>query len=204
MENVILFVVLILVLGIVLKNYKGSSTNAANANKLPSSASGRFGFQETGSEPKKDSAGRVVVKVKGGSTGIKWGVNLSHLDYLVANKLAGKVNEDEEFSKSVKVRIRPDRNSQYENSVLIETTDEKFVGWILKEASADATSVMKQIEEVLVRTAPELNGSDFTFEVSAKIEGSWSEIGEGDKEEWEADFESMEIRIVTPAEIEVD
>lgn len=204
MENVILFVVLVVVLIVVLKRSKASSTKVANTNKRPNSVSGKLGFQETGTKPKTDSAGRVVVKLKGGASGIKWGVNLSHLDYLVANKLAGKVNENEEFSKTVKVRIRPDKNSQFENSVLIETTDEKFIGWILKEASSDATSVMMQIQEVLVRTAPDLASSEFTFEVSAKIEGSWAEIGEGDKEEWEADLESMEIRIVTPAEIEVD
>ena len=169
-----------------------------------SQASGLLGFQETGTAPQTDSEGRVIVKLKGGSPGIVWGVNRSHLDYKVGNKLAGKVNEDEEFSKSVKVRIRPDTKSQFENSVLVETTDEKFIGWILKEASDDAVSVMNQIKEVLVKTAPELFGKVFTFEVSAKIEGSWSEIGEDDKEEWEADLELMEIKIKAPAEIEVD
>ena len=194
-----------IVLAIVVSRAKNKTASSPSPSKRPTkAASGLLGFQETGTAPKTDSAGRVIVKLKGGSPGVVWGVNRSHLDDQVANKLAGKVNEDEEFSKSVKVRIRPDTNSQFENSVLVETTDEKFIGWILKDASADAVSVMNQIKEALVKTAPELLGKLFTFEVSAKIEGAWNEIGEDDKEEWEAEIELMEIRIKAPAEIEVD
>jgi hypothetical protein len=194
-----------IVLAIVVSRAKNKTASSPSPSKRPTkAASGLLGFQETGTTPKTDSAGRVIVKLKGGSPGVVWGVNRSHLDDQVANKLAGKVNEDEEFSKSVKVRIRPDTNSQFENSVLVETTDEKFIGWILKDASADAVSVMNQIKEALVKTAPELFGKLFTFEVSAKIEGAWNEIGEDDKEEWEAEIELMEIRVKAPAEIEVD
>jgi hypothetical protein len=193
------------VLAIVVSRAKSKTTSNTASSKRPTkSTSGLLGFQETGTTPKTDSAGRVIVKLKGGSPGIAWGVNRSRLDYQVANKLAGKVNEAEEFSKSVKVRIRPDTESQFENSVLVETADEKFIGWILKDASADAVSVMNQIKDALVKTAPELVGQLFTFEVSAKIEGSWNEIGEDDKEVWEADLELMEIRIKTPAEIDVE
>jgi hypothetical protein len=167
-------------------------------------SSGLLGFQETGTAPKTDSAGRVIVKLKGGSQGIVWGVNRSHLDYQLANKLAGKVNDDLEFSKSVKVRIRHDAQSQFANSVIVETTDEKFIGWILKDYSDDAVSVMNQIAGALGQMVPQLANSNFVYEVSAKIEGAWDEIGEDDKEEWEADIELMEIRIKTPAEIEVD
>ena len=194
-----------IVLAIVVSRAKNKTASSPSTSKRPTkAASGLLGFQETGTTPKTDSAGRVIVKLKGGSPGVVWGVNRSHLDEQVANKLAGKVNEDEEFSKSVKVRIRPDTNSQFENSVLVETTDEKFIGWILKDASVDAVSVMNQIKEALVKTAPELFGKLFTFEVSAKIEGAWNEIGEDDKEEWEAEIELMEIRIKAPAEIEID
>lgn len=193
------------VLAVFASRLKNKPTKASSSPMKPATqASGLLGFQETGTAPKTDSAGRVIVKLKGGAPGIVWGVNRSHLDYLVANKLAGKVNEDEEFSKSIKVRIRPDTNSQFENSVLVETADEKLIGWILKDASADAVSVMNQIQEALVKTAPELFGQLFTFEVSAKIEGFWSEIGEDDKEEWEADIELMEIKIKAPAEVEID
>lgn len=204
--DVLLFVVVaVIVLAVLISRTKNKPTTASSSAKRPAKqASGLLGFQETGTSPKTDSAGRVIVKLKGGSPGVVWGVNRSHLDDQVANKLAGKVNEDEEFSKSVKVRIRPDTNSQFENSVLVETTDEKFIGWILKESSADAVAVMNQIKEALGKIAPELFGKLFTFEVSAKIEGAWDEVGEGEKEEWEADIELMEIKIKAPAEIEVD
>lgn len=204
--DVLFFVVVaVIVLAILISRTKQKPTNASNSAKKPAKqTSGLLGFQETGTSPKTDSAGRVIVKLKGGSPGLSLGVNRSHLELELANKLAGKVNDDGEFSKSIKVRIRPDTNSQFENSVLVETTNEKFIGWILKDASADAVSVMDQIVEALVKAVPDLFGKLFTFEVSAKIEGAWDEVGEGEKEEWEADIELMEIKIKAPAEIEID
>lgn len=181
------------------KSPRGRSSNT----KSKKSSSGKFGFQEMGTDPKRDSQGRVVVKLSGGNPGISYGVNLSHLDQEVARKLAGKVNEDEEFSKSVRVRMRRDTESQYENSIIVETADAKLIGWILKEASDDAVSVLQQITSAVRGTAPELGSSEFTFEVSARIEGSWIDAGDGE-EDWEADFDMMEIRIKSPVEVEVE
>lgn len=203
------FLFLLIVAGVVIAVLQ-SKSKSKTGNRQPRPArpakqsSGLLGFQETGTAPKTDSAGRVIVKLKGGSPGIVWGVNRSHLDYQLANKLAGKVNDDLEFSKSVKVRMRQDTQSQFANSVLVETTDGKFIGWILKDQSDDAVSVMNQVAGALGQMVPQLADSSFVYEVSAKIEGAWDEIGEDDKEEWEADIELMEIRIKTPAEIEVD
>lgn len=181
---------------------------AATASSAPSpgkaKASGMLGFQETGTAPKKDPAGRVILKIKGGTPGAAWGVNLSRLEDKAANKLAGKVNADEEFSKTVKVRMRPDKDSQFENSVLVETTDGQFIGWILKDASEDIVSVMSQISKGVRSVASELVSAEFTFEMSAKIEGYWDEVGEDDEEEWQASVDSMLIQMKNPAEIEID
>jgi hypothetical protein len=185
-----------------------AAAKAVAASSSPSPGkphqSGLLGFQETGTPPQVDSGGRVIIKLKGGSPGVNWGVNRSDMDQALTNKLAGKVNEDEEFSKSIKVRIRPDTKSQFKDSILVETTDEKFIGWILKNDSPNASQVLQQVKAAVEQAVFELRGRDMTFEVSAKIEGYWNEVGEGDKEEWEADFDSMEIRIKAPAEIEVD
>lgn len=180
-----------------------AAAGSATPSPGKSQASGKLGFQETGTPPKRDGQGRVIVKLKGGA-GAAWGVNLSRLEDKVANKLAGKVNADEEFSKTVKVRMRPDKESQFDNSVLIETLDGQFVGWILKDASEDIVSVMAQIRKGVSSVAPELAGDDFTFEMSAKIEGYWDEVGEDEKEEWEASVDSMFIQMKNPAEIEVE
>lgn len=169
-----------------------------------SKASGTLGFQETGTPPKTDSKGRVILILKSSSTGVKYPVNLAQIDQEVANSLAGKPNEDEEFTKSAKLFMRPDVESQYANSVVLETEAGKRVGWIKKEASDDATSVIGQISSIISKTVPELSGREFTFQVTAHIEGNWNEVGEDDKEVWEADIDFMEIRIKNPVEIEID
>ena len=185
-------------------NNQGGASNSPSASRSAKSISGQLGFQEKGTQPKKDSEGRVIVKLKGGTPGVSFGVNQSRLDSELANKLAGKVSEDEDFNKSVKVRIRADRDSQYANSVLVETIDSKFLGWILKDDSEKASAVLQEIGEAMIKAAPELEGSEFTFEVSARIEGYWNEVSEEGPEEWEADFELFEIRIKAPVEAEVD
>lgn len=178
---------------------------SSNGKPLPAQprTTGTLGFQETGTPPKIDVGGRVILKIKGGKD-VSWGVNLSRLEANVSNKLAGKVSRDEEFIKTVKVRMRPDKESLYENSVLIETLDGQFVGWILKDASDDVVSVLSQIKKGVAEVANELASAEFTFEMSATIEGSWDEVGENDEEEWEASIDSMFIQMRNPAEIEVD
>jgi hypothetical protein len=182
---------------------KASTGSEYDPQKRPSSG-GNLGFQEAGTSPKRDKQGRVIVTVKGGTPGAAWGVNLSKLDYQLANKLAGKVNEDEEFSKSIKVRMRPDKGSEYANSVLLETLDGAFIGWILKDASDDVVSVMAQVKKAVVSAAPELASEEFTFEMSAKIEGHWDEVGENDEELWDANIQSMLVRMKNPAELDVE
>jgi hypothetical protein len=167
-------------------------------------SSGKLAFQEAGTPPKRDKQGRVIVNVAGGTPGAAWGVNLSNLDYQLANKLAGKVKEDEEFRKSIKVHMRPDTGSVYANSVLLETPDGAFIGWILKDASDDVVSVMAQIKKAVVSAAPELASEEFTFEMSARIEGQWDEVGEDDEEVWEANIDSMLVRMKNPAELDVE
>jgi hypothetical protein len=168
------------------------------------SASGMLRFQETGIPPKTDSQGRVIVKVAGGTSGVTFGVNSRDLSPEAALKLAGKPNDDEEFAKSVKVRVRSDKQSQYANSFILETSDGKLIGWILKDDSEQAASVLSQIQTALLKSAPELEGREFTFEVSLRVEGYWDEIGEDGVEEWEPDFAQMEIRIKSPVEIEIE
>jgi hypothetical protein len=56
-----------------------------------------------------------------------------------------------------------------------------------------------------MQTAPELGSKEITFEVSVRIEGYWNEVSEeGQPEEWEPDFEVMEIRIKVPVEVEIE
>ena len=181
----------------------GSGRQAkASAKAAPS---GKLAFQESGTEPQADSEGRVIVKLNSAANGLVFGVNKMHLDPDLAAKLAGKVNEDEEFAKSVKARVRPDKNSEYANSFIIETLDGKLIGWILKADSEEAASVFSQLDSAVRQSAPELGAKELTFEVSVRIEGSWNEVSEeGQPEEWEPDFELMEIRIKVPVEVEVE
>lgn len=181
-----------------------AATGEAPESLKKSQASGQLGFQEKGTPPKKDKQGRVILTVKGGTPGASWGVNMSKLDYQLANKLAGKVNEEEEFSKTVKVRMRPDKDSSYANSVLLETVDGAFIGWILKDASDDVISVMNQLKKAVLSVAPELASEEFTFEMSAKIEGHWDEVGEDGEEAWDANIESMLVRMKNPAEMDIE
>ena len=182
-------------------NQTRSSTKSREQN---TSSSNKLSFQASGTAPKKDSAGRVIVKLKGSSSGILLGVNLSKLEQVQAKKLAGRVSEEEDFSKSIKVRMRPDTNSQFKDSVLIETVDEKFIGWILKDVANEAISVMTQVESALVSSVPELKREKFTFEVTAKIEGYWSDESEDKTPDWFADIQEMDVQIKVPAQVEVD
>lgn len=186
-----------------LKALSKASTGVDYESKNQSHSGEQLGFQKSGTPPKRDKQGRVIVTVKGGSPGAVWGVNLSKLDYKIAVKLAGKVNADEEFSKTIKVRVRPDSESAFANSILIETLDGEFIGWILKDASDDVVSVLKQITKAVVGVVPELGAEEFTFEMSARIEGVWDEVGEGDDEVWEADVTSMQIKMKNPAELDI-
>lgn len=183
---------------------KGGASVTPRAHAARSNPSGLLAFQVNGTLPKTDSQGRVIVKLKGSASGIRWGVNLSHLDYKLANKLAGRPKEGEEFEKTIKVRLRPDTNSQFANSVLIETLDEKHIGWILKDASDDAMSVLNQLGSALQPMLAPANANGLVFEVSARISGYWEDTSNTDSPTWEADFEQMEIRIASPAEIEID
>ena len=199
--------VIALIIFIIVKVNAGRKVGARAPKRTQpsrSNPSGLLAFQENGTQPQTDSQGRVIVKLKGSASGIKWGVNLSHLDQTLANKLAGRPKEDEEFEKTIKVRLRPDTNSQFANSVLIETVDEKHIGWILKDASDDATSVLNQLGSALEPMLASFNSSGLVFEVSARISGYWEDTSDADSPVWEADFEEMEIRIASPAEIEVD
>lgn len=183
---------------------KGGASAPQRTQVSRSNPSGLLAFQEKGTLPKTDSHGRVIVKLKGSASGIRWGVNLSHLDYKLANKLAGRPKEDEEFEKTIKVRLRPDTDSQFANSVLVETMDEKHIGWILKDASDDAMSVLNQLGSALKPMLASAKANGLVFEVSARISGYWEDTSDTDSPTWEADFEQMEIRIATPAEIEID
>jgi hypothetical protein len=188
------------------KSTKVATSDSGGGRRTASrpTPSGRLAFQDSNTAPKTDADGRVIVKLKGGA-GITFGVNKTHMTPDVELKLAGKVNDDEEFAKSVKARVRPDTESQYENSFIIETLDGKLIGWILKDDSSEAGSVFGQIDSALRKIAPEVSDSNFVFEVSLRIEGYWNEISEeGDLEEWEPDFDLMEIRIKLPVEMEVD
>jgi hypothetical protein len=187
-----------------LKAAAKASNGGAPASKKEPQASGQLGFQETGTPPKRDKQGRVILTVKGGTPGAAWGVNMSKLDYQLANKLAGKVDEDEEFSKTIKIRMRPDKESSYSNSVLLETVDGAFIGWILKDASDDVVSVMNQLKKAVLSVAPELASEEFTFEMSAKIEGHWDEVGENGEEAWDANIELMLVRMKNPAEMDIE
>ena len=183
---------------------KGGASAPKRTQPSRSNPSGLLAFQENGTPPKSDSQGRVIVKLKGSPSGIKWGVNLSHLDHTLANKLAGRPKEDEEFEKTIKVRLRPDTNSQFANSILVETIDEKHIGWILKDVSDDAVSVLNQLGSALEPMLSSVNSNGLVFEVSARISGYWEDTSDTDTPTWEADFDQMEIRIATPAEIEID
>lgn len=193
--------------------YKTAKSTVANQTrtvrpKTPSATtfSGRFSFQEAGTDPRTDSEGRVVVKVKGGSNGLAFGINKLHLEPELAGKLAGKVSEDEEFAKSIRARVRPDKKSEYSNSFIVETTAGNLIGWILKSDSEEAASVFGQLDSAVRRSAPELGDKELTFEVSLRIEGYWNEEDYEDEGGlvWEPDFELMEIRIKVPVEVEVE
>lgn len=183
---------------------KGSGQHTKSSAK--SVSSGTFAFQESGTEPKADAEGRVIVKVKGASNGLAFGVNKMHLDPKLAAKLAGRVNEDEEFAKSIKARVRPDRKSQYANSLIIETLDGQLIGWILKTDSAEAASVFGQLDAAVRQSAPELVDKELTFEVSVRLEGYWNEEDYEDEGGlvWEPDIELMEVRIRVPVEVEIE
>jgi hypothetical protein len=175
-------------------------------HKSKKSGTGKLRFQETGTPPRTDSQGRVIVKLAGGTPGVTFGVNKLHLSTDVGQKIAGKPNDDEEFAKSVRVRVRRDRESQFPNSFILETSDGRLIGWILKEDSTEAALVFDQLDSALRQTAPELATRELVFEVSLRVEGYWNEEdyeAEGGLV-WEPDFDIMEIRIKSPAEVEID
>jgi hypothetical protein len=175
---------------------KGGSSGFTGGN--------RFAFQEEGKEPQTDSAGRVIVKLKGAADGIRYRVS-NYSEIQTAKKLAGKGEEFDEFAKSVKARVRADKGSPYENSFKVETLNGEQIGWIFKDHSSDAASVFGQMSSAIIKTAPELAGRELTFEVSLRVEGGWIwSTNDDDSEEWEPDLELLEIRIMSPASMEIN
>jgi hypothetical protein len=169
-----------------------------------SNSGNRFGFQEAGEEPQTDRAGRVIVTLKGAANGIRYRVS-NYSEIQTAKKLAGKGEEFDEFAKSVKARVIADKNSPYENSFKVETLNGEQIGWIFKDDSSEAASVFGQLYSAVRETAPELAGRELSFEVSLRIEGSWNlNTNDDDTEELEPDLELIEIRIMSPASMEIN
>lgn len=164
----------------------------------------KLGFEETGSAPSTDPEGRVIVKLKGGKPGLSYRVDLSRLDGEIGDKLSGKPKEDEDFEKSIRVRLKPDSSSEHKNSILVETTDGEFVGWILKDFSKKASLVINEISSGLRKRSPELVSAQFTFEVLAHIKGWWYDWDDGDVGGRSAEIETMEVQIKTPFVVQID
>ncbi len=180
-------------------------TGSQESRSGKSSTDGVLGFQESGKEPQADAAGRVIVKLKSGGQ-VEWGVNLSRLSAEVAGKiLGGKKEEDEEIEKTIRVRIRRDTKSQFSDSVLLETKKGEFIGWILKEDSPQAAGVIAELDEQLRKFSPVLADKEFTYEVSARVAGTWYLASDEDEpEELEAEVDDMIVRIAAPVVIEID
>lgn len=164
----------------------------------------KLGFEETGSAPSTDPEGRVIVKLKGGKPGLSYGVNLLQLAGDIADKLALKASKGSAFEILIRVRLRQDSSSESKNSILVETTDDEFIGWILEGDSKKATLALSQISSELRKKSPEFLAANFTFEVSARIKGWTSVVWSESDPDWRATIKIMELQIKTPFELQID
>jgi hypothetical protein len=115
----------------------------------------------------------------------------------------GKPNEDFE-SKSVRLRIFQDTQSEFANSVRVETVKGHFVGWIHKEDSDLATLLLQKLTETLSGLDVQLR-QPLVFDVSARVEGYWSEddFEDNGKLSWEPEIENITIRAADPVSVNV-
>lgn len=164
-------------------------------------ASGKFAFQEENKSPLRDSSNRVIVKVQTGSS-IELGVNEQSDTSEVVKYLLGKPEAYKDVeNRSVRLRIFRDLESEYPDSVKIETTKGDFVGWVLKSDSAVACKVIDSLTQQVRHVAPELES--LVFDVGAKVDGTFDEDEDDDgKTTLIPDFDVV-LKIKDPAELDI-
>lgn len=152
--------------------------------------------------PIPTSGAPYEVKVKSGKQ-ILLRVNTKDMTDEAVNQLKGRYNDEDDIEKSVRLVIFRDLQSQYADSVRVVTTKGHLVGWVRKDNSAIACTVIDQVTMGVHKGIPESAGRPIHLNVSAFVEGSWDEDESG-KLIHEASIDSVEIRIKNPAEIETD
>ncbi len=168
--------------------------------KATSSSEG-LAYTQTGTGPQRDLKNRVVAKLASGSQ-LVFSVNKQHVTGEALKYLMGKPKEDDEVSRSVRLRMFRDDESQFANSVKLETPRGDLVGWILKADSDLACKLIDQLDDALKAHDPALRGERIVFDVSAKVSG-YSMMPE-DEDDEPYDLEEVEIRIKDPVEMDVD
>lgn len=154
------------------------------------------------SAPIPTSGDPYEVKVKSGKQ-ILLRLNLKDLSDEAVDQLKGRYSDEDEIEKSVRLVMFRDLQSQYADSVRVVTTKGHLVGWVRKDDSAVACTVIDQITMGVHRGVPESAGRPIHLNVSAFIEGSWDEDEDDNgKTIYVASIDSAEIRIKNPAEVE--
>lgn len=176
---------------------------SSSASKNKSAKSG-LGFQQAGTSPKTDKAGRVIVILKSGSEVIV-PVHTYKITDLAAQKIAGKPKLDEEFDKSAKTRVCVTSIEKGKEEVRVETVDGDFIGVVKRESAEFAATLFKQTEASLISAVPELQGKSLVFEVSANITGYWAEDEDEDgKSIIETTIEEINLKIKAPVTVEIN
>jgi hypothetical protein len=181
-------------------NLAKAITEVKKAQNAPV-VSGKFAFQDEGKAPLRDSSNRVIVKVQTGSS-ISLGVNEQSETPEVVKYLLGKPEADKEIeNRSVRLRIFRDLESEYPDSVKIETTKGDFIGWVLKNDSAIACKVIDSLTQQVRQVAPELDS--LVFDVGAKVDGAFDEDEDEEGKTILVPNFDVVLKIKDPAEIDI-
>lgn len=164
----------------------------------------KLAFQITNTSPKTDNRGRVIVKLKNGSD-VTIPVHTYKMKLEAGNKLAGKPKEDEEFDKSVRVRVSIISNQKGAEETRVELLDGSYIGVVKRESAEFAATLFEQIASGLKLEIPELADSVFVFDVSANIIGEWQD-DENDEGEpiLFAKFTELNLKVKAPISAEVE
>ena len=133
----------------------------------------------------------IHVKLKGGKD-VELLVNTQGISEAAARELFGRPkDDDEEVDKTVRLWMSRDLESQYPDSVRVQTRKGKAVGWIRKDQSYFACELIDQIGGSLAQQDPSLLGRAPHLNVSAGVFGAWLTEYETDEDGNDLDDEKL-------------
>lgn len=145
---------------------------AAASTVQPNSSADVADTFAVGEVPPPSTGEPVAVKLKGGAVELL--VNIQDIDEKVTRELMGKPKDDmEEVDRSIRVWMFRDLESEFPDSVRVQTRKGNTIGWIRKNQSYFACELIEQLGAAVSQHDSSLQGRAPHLNVAARVHGEW-------------------------------